>query len=433
MPDKLKSEQNLDNQYCERNLYFCFISFAVALLCIAFLFNTPKEILRGNIEILTSPSNLITDYFYIANIGAAFVNTSIMVVQAIILIKVSRVRVNGLIVAAIFTLAGFSFFGKNLYNSTPIVLGVIAYSKISKTPFRELLPVALFGTALAPLVSEVTFNFGLPLYRGIFFGVLAGFLSGIVMPLLAKHFYNFHKGFSLYNIGFTAGIIGTFGIAFIRSFGVEVDTVFLVSKGNNIPLSIFAFTLFTLMLIFGFILNNLSFKGYLKLLRESGRGRADFLKNYNIGLVFINMALLGYLSTLYILVVCGELSGPTIGGILTITGFGASGKHIKNVAPILIGVFIIGYISVHDINSTSALLAALFGTTLAPISGHYGPIAGVIAGGIHIIFTTNITFLHAGMNLYNNGFSGGFVAAIMVPILDKIFERNAKNSNNLLD
>lgn len=429
MPNILKHGQIRDDS--ERTLYLCFIFFAAALFCAAFFFNSPEEILLGNIVILTSAANLITDYFHIANIGATLVNASIMVLQAIVIIKISKVQVNGLVVASIFTISGFSLFGKNIYNATPIILGVMVYAKISRTPFRTLVPIALFGTALAPLVSEVTFNFGLPVHRGILFGVLAGFLSGFVMPLLAKHFYGFHKGFSLYNMGFTAGIIGTFCIALFRSFGVEVAPVYLVSGGNNKPLAIFVFSLFAVMLLVGLCFTRLSLKDYMKLLRESGRGCADFISEYGIGLVFINMSVLGIISTLYILIVGGELNGPTIGGILTVAGFGASGKHPFNVIPILTGVFLIGYFSIHDINSTSALLAALFGTTLAPLSGYYGILPGVIAGGIHIIFTTNLTFLHAGMNLYNNGYSGGFVAALMVPILDEIFKKSNKNSDRL--
>ena len=69
---------------------------------------------------------------------------------------------------------------------------------------------------------------------------------------------------------------------------------------------------------------------------------------------------------------------------------------------------------------TNALLAALFGTTLAPISGYYGSLAGVVAGFLHMALVMNIGYLHGGMNLYNNGFSGGFTAAILVPIYDAI-------------
>ena len=49
-------------------------------------------------------------------------------------------------------------------------------------------------------------------------------------------------------------------------------------------------------------------------------------------------------------------------------------------------------------------MAALFGTTLAPTAGQYGVVAGILAGFLHMSLVTNIGFLHAGMNLYNNRF-----------------------------
>lgn len=36
------------------------------------------------------------------------------------------------------------------------------YAKVTHTPFKNYLLSALFGTALAPLVSEISFNIGLP-------------------------------------------------------------------------------------------------------------------------------------------------------------------------------------------------------------------------------------------------------------------------------
>lgn len=401
-------------------IYNSFIIFASILFISAFLFNTPAEILYGNIVILTSPANLITDYFEIANIGAALANAALMVVQAAFIIKKGRQQISGLLVASIMTLAGFSLFGKNLYNSTPIILGVYAYAKFRKIPFSRLMPVALFGTALGPLVSEVAFNLGLPAFHGISLGILVGFIAGFFIPVLAQHFINFHKGFSLYNIGFTTGIVATLCTALLRSLGYNVETVNLVSKGNNKQLALFLFILFGGMFVLGLATNNWSFRGYGAIMKESGHGNNDFIKKHGRGPVFINMALLGFVFTAYVLAVGGELNGPTIGGIFTVVGFGACGKHLKNVLPILLGVFLISYFSVHDVYSTVALLAALFGTTLAPVSGYYGPVAGVIAGGLHMMFAANLSFLNAGMNLYNNGFSGGFIAAIIVPVLEEV-------------
>ena len=43
-----------------------------------------------------------------------------------------------------------------------------------------------------------------------------------------------------------------------------------------------------------------------------------------------------------------------------------------------------------------------------------------MAGALHMALVTNIGDLHAGMNLYNNGFSGGFIAAALSPIFDAL-------------
>jgi len=111
----------------------------------------------------------------------------------------------------------------------------------------------------------------------------------------------------------------------------------------------------------------------------------------------------------------GQLNGPIVGSIIGAMSFGAFGNQVKNTVPVLVGIMIGCYLTGVDVASTSALVAAIFGTTLAPVSGYYGPLAGVIAGFVHI------TLVHGGLNLYNNGFAGGFVAAVLVPIFE-IFE-----------
>ncbi|MEA5144967.1 MAG: DUF1576 domain-containing protein, partial [Candidatus Limiplasma sp.] len=109
-------------------------------------------------------------------------------------------------------------------------------------------------------------------------------------------------------------------------------------------------------------------------------------------------------------------------------------KHVRNVTPVLLGVFLVNLVNIHDVQATFAVLAALFGTTLAPIAGRYGAFAGVIAGALHMSLVTNIGFLHAGMNLYNNGFSGGFIAALLSPLWEAVgrmrFATSTKEKTN---
>ena len=75
---------------------------------------------------------------------------------------------------------------------------------------------------------------------------------------------------------------------------------------------------------------------------------------------------------LYIFLSCGDLNGPTLGGIFTIIGFSAMGKHAFNIVPVMIGVALGAYGIHQTLDYPSLQLAGLFGTTLAPISGHFG-------------------------------------------------------------
>ena len=401
----------------------CFlVLFGLVLIALAFCFNTPRALWAGSITILTSPANLLTDYIELTNIGSTLLNAGLMTLLSVATIKRARSEVTGILAAGVFTVTGFSFFGKNLLNSIPIVLGVILFSKISRTPFKKNLPQAIFGTALGPLVSEITFNLELPVIPAVLLGFAAGVFVGFVLPPLSSHLRTFHMGFNLYNVGFATGIIGMVFLAVLRSMGVEVLPVSILSSGNNKPLSIILFSIFAAVFITGWLYNKRSLRGYKKILSIPGKHGTDLFESAGFGISLINMSLLGCFMTAYVLAIKGEINGPVIGGIFTVAGFGAAGKNIKNVLPILCGVFIANLFNIHTTSSTIPILAALFGTTLAPIAGYYGAGWGVAAGFLHMAITMNIGYLHGGMNLYNNGFSGGFVAAALVPLISSYIE-----------
>ncbi len=71
-------------------------------------------------------------------------------------------------------------------------------------------------------------------------------------------------------------------------------------------------------------------------------------------------------------------------------------------------------------NYPALQLAGLFGTTLAPIAGHFGIVFGVLAGFIHSALVLQTGGPVAGLNLYNNGFSGGLIAIVLYPTLTAI-------------
>ena len=77
-----------------------------------------------------------------------------------------------------------------------------------------------------------------------------------------------------------------------------------------------------------------------RIYRHSGRLVADFIILDGLPVTLFNMGTLGIAATAYILLTGGTINGATLGGILTIIGFGAFGKHLRNILPIMGGVII---------------------------------------------------------------------------------------------
>ena len=72
------------------------------------------------------------------------------------------------------------------------------------------------------------------------------------------------------------------------------------------------------------------------------------------------------------------------------------------------------------LTSPGVLLATLLCTGLAPIAGQFGWYWGVAAGFLHMAIVQNTSFLHGGMNLYNNGFAAGLVCVLLIPIIEAV-------------
>lgn len=401
----------------ERGKFIIISFYAVIIFISAFFFNTPSEIMEGMKKIILAPSILITDYIELANMGAAFFNSGLLMIISLVLIRINKVHMSGPVLTSVFLIMAFGFFGKNIYNIWSIILGAYLFSMTQVDNFNKYIVLAFFGTAMAPIVSQISFGLGLNPVLGIVIGNLAGIIVGIIMIPLANHFVSFHQGFNLYNMGFTAGIIGTVFMSLLRSFGFENYNPNILSEGNNLVLGTYFTLIFLSMIVIGYFLNGKSFNQYKRLLRNSGRLISDFITMYGFGLSLINMGLIGIVSILYVIIVGGQLSGIVLGGVITVAGFGTYGKHVRNIIPIMLGVYIASLLKIWDTNSVSSLVAALFGTALAPISGMFGWKAGIIAGFVHSSIVMSVGYLHGGMNLYNNGFSCGIVAAVMVPLI----------------
>jgi hypothetical protein len=160
----------------------------------------------------------------------------------------------------------------------------------------------------------------------------------------------------------------------------------------------------------------------------TGQSPTDFIALVGFGPTLANMGVSGAIGMAYILLIGGDLNGPVIGAIFTIVGFAAFGKHPRNLVPIIAGVFLGSLAKPWNADDASMQLAALFGTTLAPIAGRFGWHWGIVAGFVHSSAAQTVGPLHAGLNLYNNGFAAGIVAAVLVPVIIAIQSRTRPGS-----
>jgi hypothetical protein len=398
--------------------YYVLIAFSLVQIIFGLTQDTPKEIILGLQSILSNPDTLVSDYFGVGGIGASFVNSGLLTLMFLFMLYKMKHRAHGVTIAGILTISGFALFGKNLLNVWFVVFGVYLYSRYQKDNFSKYLVVALFGTALAPVATEIIFSSLLPYHLSIPLGILSGILMGFILPALATSMLNFHQGFNLYNIGFTSGLVGTVYVSILRSYGFVPEPRFIWTTGNNFKFSIFLTILFLGLIVFGVYTRDRKLSEFKNIFKYSGRLITDYVKLEGLPFTLINMGLAGLLSLAYILIIGGDLNGPTIGGIYTIVGFAAFGKTPKTILPIFLGVSIGALTKTWGINEPAIQLAALFGTALAPIAGEFGSIYGILAAFVHSSVVLNVGFLHGGMNLYNNGFAAGIVAGFLLPIFE---------------
>ena len=386
-----------------------------------------NEILRGMLRLIAEPDFLITDYFVIGGIGAAFLNAGLLSIISIWIIYKLNMEMSGHTITSVCLIFGFSLFGKNLLNIWAILFGVFLYAKYHKTSVSRYLYIGFYGTSLSPILTQIMQIWHVPLAIRLVLSLAVGSAIGFVLPPLATHVHYAHKGYSLYNVGFAAGIIATVVVSLMRSFGVTTESRLIWSSGNDLLFFVMLSILFGGMMAGAVLLGGRkTLASYREILKSYGLSGTDYVKENGGPAAVFNMGLNGLFAVVFVLAVGGDLNGPTIGSIFTIVGFSATGKHIRNIFPIMLGVCLGGITKNWNIYDPSAVLALLLSTTLAPIAGEFGWGAGILAGFLHSSVALNVGSVYGGMNLYNNGFAGGLVAIFLVPVIQSVRDRRAR-------
>jgi len=403
----------------EKSLYLLLSIVISSLMVTGLVEQGIPSALKRLLQLQIHPARLIADFTLIGGTGAALINSALVGAIGLILIKISRVRLSGPTIAAVFTLIGFGFFGKTPLNITPIILGVFLSARLVGKKYNEYILISLFGTALGPLVTFVVAELGFSGLQAYLIGTSAGITAGFILPPVATAMLRLHQGYNLYNMGLTCGFIGLFAAGLFVAGGNALPLDILWNTEPSPVLSALIPTISTLFILWGIVMSPRKFfADFLRVQKLTGRLPQDFMSMVSPEGSLVNIGLLGLASWTYVLIVGAPFNGPVLAGIFTICGFGAFGKHVRNSWPVVAGVVISCLVFGKDLASPGPILATLFVTTLAPIAGEFGVGAGLVAGFLHLVMVERSASWHGGFDLYNNGFAGGLTATLVIAVIE---------------
>lgn len=172
------------------------------LLLIAIGFYINDKSFKGYKSLLKD-TGLKSDFVVKYGYGLTFINMGIMGFVAMAYPILIGETLNGPLLAGILTIVGFSAYGKHIFNTVPILIGVYLAHFGSTSDTFVIALSGLFGTSLAPIAGVY----------GVFWGIVAGWLHFAVVQSIGI----IHGGLNLYNNGFSAGIVAGFLLPIINT------------------------------------------------------------------------------------------------------------------------------------------------------------------------------------------------------------------------
>lgn len=435
-----------------------FFSTALLIASIAAMIYTGESLhgmLQSWARILFAACPLVTDYFALGSLAAAFFNAAVCgycVTLLMIFLRGAKYKPN--VWAGYFLVIAHCFYGLNLINMWFPMIGFLFYCKVHGLRFRDNLDWAMFITSFGPFVSEVLFRY--PFTTQLIFNIgsveidifrvaiamLMSVFFGITVPSLLPGTAKLHRGFNLYNGGLATGLLGLFVYSFLyKTMGTyapksEVHYNYIYEEhGHSFMTFVVCFyaIVFALCIIYGFFLNGRSFRGYSDLLKDSGH-KTNFPLKYGVPVTWINLGVYGFFMLAYFVVIVSTtdgagFTGATCGIVLAAMTFSASGQHPRNVWPIIAGYILLhmlvselcaiqGRLAPWTLSTQGYMNGLAFATGLCPFTGVYGIGAGILAGFISAVMCTSTSAIHGGFVLYNGGFTAGITALVLLPLID---------------
>ena len=279
--------------------------------------------------------------------------------------------------------------------------GRLSLCRYHRTSVKRYIYIGLYGTSLSPIITQIMQIGDLAVFPRLLLCIVIGNLIGFVLPPLATHVSYAHKGYSLYNVGFAAGIIATIVMSVFKSFGITVESRSFWASGYNQLAACMLGGLFLVMILLAYWHERKQlFTHYRALLASPGVAGTGL----SHGFWSLHDALQHGCQWAFCHCLCplgrrrikrthhrldhdsGRLwnHGQASAKYCTDHDGGLSASLTKD----------------WSIQDPSAMLALLLSTNLAPVAGEFGVIAGLIAGFLHSSVALNVSVVYSGMNLY---------------------------------
>ena len=444
-------------------LFFLFIS--LCFIIAAPFMSDRSTMFTGLWDIMTQTCKISTNYFALGGYAATFLNMGLVGLLCTGLVCLPGAKPNNVTTLGVLLTVGFASWGMNVLNMIPTILGVMLYALVKKEKLGAVSNAMLYSTGIAPLISDLLFRYPGVEYvgfnwLGLGLGLFIGLVIGFFLPAGLAHAPNIHKGYDHYSaavpIGMTAFFLRTVLYNVMLGWKIgdlsKLSTLGALDTASFMNTNIFCFALFGLCIVFA-LLMGCKPKDYWNLLKDSGHG-VSFTTKYGYAPFLMNVGLFGLMIVGYFNL-AGAIDGKevwtgmTFGIVFCMLATCNSGSHPGNVWPIMAGYmvtsFLFGWIFKLlggenyglTIGNQSILIGLCYANGLSPISGKYGVLYGMLAGGLHYLLVTAVPDMHGGFCLYNGGFTAALICLMFVPQLEKFCktkeERKAKKTEKVAE
>lgn len=170
-------------------------------------------------------------------------------------------------------------------------------------------------------------------------------------------------------------------------------------------------------------------EGFIKIITSPTVLITDFLVLGGIGATFLNATLIFIFNFTLMKLLKVKVTGIVLASFFTVYGFSFFGKNILNILPIYAGGIL--YAKYEGIEFKDIIVTISFTSALAPFISEVAfslnvfnefayinaLVLGVLIGFIVTPLAKKMAGFHEGFNLYNLGFTGGILGAVLASIM----------------